>query len=399
MWIGAMENAPTTPFDKTLLERAVPDDGHEADIVVATLRMRNRPQMADALDAWLSRRDLERMSGRAVAAGSVDEAIHSAFANRPSLDRLAKAEFDARFPVDFQEGTWPAETGGPIATLPAQIAPGVLQWNDTSAGGAPRRFDTSIRIGNLMNRPVTTEVSWELKGWVFLCTIADIPAQKSAVVECSTATQMTVRGAHLAEDLVALKAGATQARVLSRIVVMPSLDVRLRVSTSGVEPFDENHRNTDNENLAEARRRIAQAPCESTNDCIGRAPTSAEARGMSYGKLAMWALAFAAILGVRFWLNSGPIRWLRVPWTFYSLAGVAAIVIATIDPPQPGSGDGMVHGVIGQLSLYVLAAPWSSIIVTTPGVGSTLGLLMLAVLANILYGAILVFVGDRTLRD
>jgi hypothetical protein len=76
---------------------------------------------------------------------------------------------------------------------------------------------------------------------------------------------------------------------------------------------------------------------------------------------------------------------------------VAAIVIATIDPPQPGVGDGIVHGAIGQLSLYALSAPWSSIIVTTPGWGPASGLLMLAVLANILYGAVFIFVGDRRL--
>jgi hypothetical protein len=249
-----------------------------------------------------------------------------------------------------------------------------------------------------MNYPVTVEASWILEDASFVCDSTDIPAGQSAVVRCSTRAPV-LSGARLAQGLVALKAGQERAQVNDLKITIPSLAFKLRVSLLGVEVFDRSEHAEANNNLVKARRQIADTPCESTNDCIDRAPTRAEARGMSYAKLAMWALAFAAILGVRFWLGSDPIRWLRVPWTFYSLAGVAAIVIATIDPPQPGSGDGMVHGVLGQLSLYVLAAPWSSIIVTTPGVGSTLGLLMLAVLANILYGAILVFVGDRTLRD
>jgi hypothetical protein len=396
MGIGAMESASTAPFDKALLAQAVPDGRHEADIVVATLRARNRPQMADALDVWLRRRDLERLLGRVVAAGSVDEAIHSPFADRATLNRIARTEFEARFPVDFREDAWPAETGGPVASLPTRLAPGVLQWNDTLAGRVPRRFDTSIKVGNGMNRPVAIDVSWELEGWVFLCASSDIPAAQSAVVTCSTATQITA-DAHLAGDLVALKAGQAPAGVLSRRVVIPSLDVKLRVSTSGVEPFDDNDHVVKNANMAEARRLVAQAPCESTENCDYRPPTSTEVQGNSYARLAMWVLAFAALLGVRIWRGNGTVRWLLIPWTLYSLAGVAAIVIATIDPPQPGVGDGIVHGAIGQLSLYALSAPWSSIIVTTPGWGPASGLLMLAVLANILYGAVFIFVGDRRL--
>jgi hypothetical protein len=149
MWIGAMENAPTTPFDKALLARAVPDDRHEADIVVATLRARNRPQMADALDTWLIRRRLERVLGRAVAANSVDEAIHSPFADRPSLNRIAMTKFEDHFPIDFLELTGPADSGGPVASVATRLAPGVLQWigkpRTVRPSASTRRYGLAIR--------------------------------------------------------------------------------------------------------------------------------------------------------------------------------------------------------------------------------------------------------------
>jgi|GEM_PF-4792631 len=393
MWVGAMEDAPTTPFDKALIARAVPDDGHEADIVVATLRERNRPQMADALDTWLIRRRLERVLGRAVTASSVDEAIHSPFAQIAPLNRVAMTEFEASFPIDFLETTAPVEVSAPVASAASRLAPGVLQWNWQAVDGTPRRFDASVRIGNSMTYPVTLQPAWVLENALFACDSVDVPAHHSAVVTCSTRSPI-VSGERIAHGLIALKAGQEQAEVVDLKVTIPSLDFRLRVALSGVAAFDDSDDAVAYDNRAEARRRIAAAPCESTGDCDRRV-SAAETHANPYTRLAIVALAFTAFLGFRFRRGSTPYRWLMIPWTFYSLAGVAAIIIATVDPPQPGLGDGMIHGLVGQLSLFVLALPWSWMIVTTPGAEPSLNPLMLAVLMNIVFGATLVFVGDR----
>jgi hypothetical protein len=397
MWIGAMEKAPTTPFDKALLARAVPDDGHEADIVVATLRERNRPQMADALDTWLIRRRVERVLGRPVAANSVDEAIHSPFAHVASLNRVAMTEFEAGFPIDFLEPTGPGEVGAPVGSVATRLAPGVLQWNWQTVDGAPQRFDASVRIGNSMAYAVTLQPAWVLENALFVCDGADVPAHQSAVVTCSTRSPI-VSGERVAHGLIALKAGQEQAEVVDLKVTIRSLDFKLRVALSGVAAFDQHDDAAAGDNMAEARRRIAAAPCESTGDCDRRV-SAAETHANPYTRLAIVALAFAAILGFRFWRGSTPHRWLMIPWTLYSLAGVAAIIIATVDPPQTGLGDGIIHGLVGQLSLVVLALPWSWVIVTTPGAQPSLNPFMLSVLMNILFGAILVFVSDRPSRD
>lgn len=395
--VSAMDNAPTTPFDKALLARAVPDDRHEAEILAATLRERNRPQSADALETWLTRRDLERVFGRAVTAGSVDEAIRSSFSDLSSLNSLALTELAPRFPIDFLEGSWPAETDSSYLGTATRLAPGVLQWNSPFPGRAPQRFDVSVRIGNTMNFPVSVKARWSLNGWMFICPGVDIPANQSVVVTCLSNLPINLSDAHIAGDLIALKASTARANVLSRSVVIPSMGFKMCVSMSAVVACDNSVRSTQYVDGAEARRRIATAPCEATGDCGDRPLSKADAGSAAYKKLAILAALFAGILGVRLWRGSSPESWLFVPWLLYAIAGVLSIMLAIMDPPQPGLGDGIVHGAIGQLALFALATPWSSIIVTIPGNGSPMGLLTLAVLANILYGAILVFAGDRKL--
>lgn len=387
---------PQAPFDRALLAGKIPEDLHEARVLIAMLKLRGQRGVAQGLETWLPRRETRRLYGEGREQFTIQEALTGGDRDMTTYDRDAAARFERTFPVNFLETAPPDLSQGPGGTVPEMIAPGAVAWTETNQAPHVSRYDVTLHLANELDVPVKLRVDWILAGALFNCGPLELTPASSVVTTCS-ASAINVNRDGLIDGLVALRQGRGMPATLVRRVQAPSRGVALAGTLREVRLEDDGDMAMRSAERAEASRRLAAIPCESLDNCEQRREMASGPQGSRVAQFLIWGLGFAGALVFRIYRPAPARTSVTVAWVVYAAAGVLAIVLSLADPPQTGGGDGMVHGAVGQLLMYALGAPWSLIIAQGHGhdAGTVSGFLMMAVLANILYSGAHVFLLRR----